>query len=105
MLCETNYKKSSELLNYGPFESGLALLPMTVMIMVLMISTAPRLMSRFGIKRNLVTGLGLLAAGIAMFSLTPSDSSENNTTYVLMLYVLPASPSRFSSSKNFKGIH
>ena len=80
-----------QVLNYGPFEGGLALLPMTVMIMVLMISTTPRLMSRFGIKRNLVIGLGLLAAGIAMFSLTPSNSSENNTFYTFMLYVLPAS--------------
>jgi EmrB/QacA subfamily drug resistance transporter len=82
-----------QVLNYGPFESGLALLPMTIMIMVLMISTTPRLMSRFGIKRNLIIGLGLLAAGIAMFTFTPSnaDSSENNTTYTFMLYVLPAS--------------
>src|SRR5919112_2157264 len=80
-----------QVLHYGPFESGLALLPMTIMIMVLMISTTPRLMSRFGIKRNLVVGLGLLAAGIAMFSLTPSHTSENNTTYTFMLYVLPAS--------------
>ena len=85
-----------QILNYRPFESGLTLLPMTVMIMILMISTTPKLMSRFGIKRNLVMGLGLLAAGIAMFSLTPSNAnssgdSENNTTYTLMLYVLPAS--------------
>ena len=80
-----------QVLHYGPFESGLALLPMTIMIMILMISTAPRLMSRFGIKRNLVVGLGLLAGGIAMFSLTPSNSSENSTTYTFMLYVLPAS--------------
>jgi EmrB/QacA subfamily drug resistance transporter len=83
-----------QVLNYGPFESGLALLPMTIMIMVLMISTTPKLMSRFGIKRNLVVGLGLLAAGIAMFILTPSNSSNSengNTTYTFMLYVLPAS--------------
>jgi len=60
-------------------------------IMVLMISITPKLMSRFGIKRNLVIGLGLLAAGIAMFSLTPSNSNENNTFYTFMLYVLPAS--------------
>src|ERR671918_105087 len=80
-----------QVLNYGPFESGLALLPMTIMIMVLMISTTPRLMSRFGIKRNLVIGLGLLTAGIAMFTLTPSNSSEKNTAYTFMLYVLPAS--------------
>jgi EmrB/QacA subfamily drug resistance transporter len=83
-----------QILNFGPFESGLALLPMTAMIMVLMISATPRLMNRFGLRRNLIIGLGLLAAGIAMFSLTPAssnNSSENNTTYTFMLYVLPAS--------------
>jgi MFS family permease len=81
-----------QILNYGPFESGLALLPMTAMIMVLMISATPKLMNRFGLKRNLVIGLGLLAAGIAMFSMTPSNSnSENSITYTFMLYVLPAS--------------
>jgi hypothetical protein len=82
-----------KVLNYGPFESGLALLPMTIMITILMISTTPRLIGRFGIKRNLVMGLGLLAAAIALFSLTPSNSSnsENSTTYTFMLYVLPAS--------------
>src|SRR5215216_2666331 len=80
-----------QILNYGPFESGLGLLPMTIMIMVLMISTTPKLMSRFGIKRNLVIGLGVLAAGVAMFSLTLSNSIENNTFYTFMLYVLPAS--------------
>jgi EmrB/QacA subfamily drug resistance transporter len=78
-----------QVLNYGPFESGLALLPMTAMIMVLMISTTPRLMSRFGIKRNLVMGLGLLAAGIAMFSLTPSNtpnsSGDIENTYIPVL--------------------
>jgi EmrB/QacA subfamily drug resistance transporter len=39
-----------QILDYCPFESGLALLPMTVMIMVLMVTITPRLMSRFGIK-------------------------------------------------------
>jgi MFS family permease len=84
-----------QILGYGPFESGLALLPMTLMIMVLMISTTPKLMNHFGLKRNLVIGLGLLAAGIAMFSWSPSSSSSNgnesNTTYTFILYVLPAS--------------
>jgi EmrB/QacA subfamily drug resistance transporter len=84
-----------QILNYGPFESGLALLPMTAMIMVLMVGATPILMSRFGLKRNLVIGLGLLAAGVAMFSLTPSNTNSgdnvNHTTYTFMLYVLPAS--------------
>jgi EmrB/QacA subfamily drug resistance transporter len=78
-----------QILDYGPFESGLALLPITVMIMVLMVSITPRLVSRFGIKRNLVIGLGLMAAGILMFSLTPSSS--NATLYTFILSVLPGS--------------
>jgi hypothetical protein len=56
-----------QVLNYGPFESGLALVPTTIMITVLMMSTKPRLMS-FGIIRNLIIGLGPLAA---MFRMTP----------------------------------
>src|ERR687896_597356 len=51
----------------------------------------PKPLPAIGIKRNLVIGLGLLAAGIALFSLTPSHTRENNTTYTFMLYVLPAS--------------
>jgi EmrB/QacA subfamily drug resistance transporter len=78
-----------QILNYGPFESGLALLPMTVMIMVLMVSITPRLMNRFGIKLNLVIGLGLMAAGILIFSWTPSSS--NSTVYTFILSVLPGS--------------
>jgi EmrB/QacA subfamily drug resistance transporter len=83
-----------QILDYGPFESGLALLPMTVMIMVLMVSITPRLMSRFGIKRNLTIGLGLMAAGILMFSWTPSsnsDGNESNILYTYILFVLPGS--------------
>jgi MFS family permease len=78
-----------QILDYGPFESGLALLPMTVMIMVLMVTITPRLISRFGIKRNLVIGLGLMAVGILMFSWTPSSS--NGTLNTLFLSVLPGS--------------
>ena len=48
---------------------GLALLLMTLMIMVLMITSTPKLLNRFGIKRILVTGLGLMVLGI---SITPS---------------------------------
>ena len=78
-----------QILDYGPFESGLALLPMTLMIMVLMVSITPRLMSRFGIKRNLVIGLGIMAGGVLMFSWTPSSS--NATLYTFILSVLPGS--------------
>ena len=41
-----------QVLGYGAFASGAALLPMTVFIMVAMIVLAPRLIARFGPKRS-----------------------------------------------------
>lgn len=73
---------------------GLALLLMTLMIIVLMITSTPKLLNHFGIKRILVTGLGLMASGI---SITPSRDegcyavSEIVTTKIFIAYVLPAS--------------
>jgi Na+/melibiose symporter-like transporter len=54
-----------QVLGYGAFESGLALLPMTVMIMFLMVSITPKMVNRFGIRKNMVVGMVLLS--IAMF--------------------------------------
>ena len=89
-----------QILGYGPMESGLALLPMTVMIMVLMISYTPRLVNRFGLKKNMIAGMALLAIAMVLFSGTPSaaaaasDNSNNsigNENLIYMIYVLPAS--------------
>ena len=79
-----------QILHYGPLESGLALLPMTVLIMVMMVWASPKLMGRLGIKPNMVMGLALLAAGILLFSMTPANSSDSNNG-VFLAYVLPAS--------------
>jgi EmrB/QacA subfamily drug resistance transporter len=70
---------------YGPFESGLALLPMTVAIMFIMIGGTARLVSRFGFKPNLIVGLALLAIGMLLFVTTPSSEGSFAT------HVLPAS--------------
>jgi MFS family permease len=73
---------------------GGPLLLMTLMIMVLMTTFTPKLLNRFGIKRILVAGLGLMALGI---SITPSHDegcyavSEIVTTKIFIAYVLPAS--------------
>jgi MFS family permease len=69
-----------------------------------MISFIPNLRNRFGIKRKLVIGLGLLAIGIMVFSLSASPNSgsssgsssgggdESSTSiHMLMVYVLPTS--------------
>jgi EmrB/QacA subfamily drug resistance transporter len=70
---------------YGAFESGLALLPMTAAIMALMIGASSRVVSRIGVKRSLVAGLGLLAVAMLMFVATPY------TTGNFVTHVLPAS--------------
>ncbi|MFB9184922.1 MFS transporter [Dactylosporangium sucinum] len=64
-----------QVLGYSAFPSGAALLPMTLLIMVGMIALAPRVIARFGPKPTVVTGLALLAAGLAWLAFVrPSGS-------------------------------
>jgi len=64
-----------QVLGYGAFEGGAALLPMTVAIMVLMVFVAPRVINRLGFKAPIVGGLLLLAAGMAALSLVRPDGN------------------------------
>lgn len=64
-----------QVLGYSAFPSGAALVPMTVLIMIGMIVLAPRAIDRFGPKATTVTGLLLLAAGMAWLSLISPDGS------------------------------
>src|SRR4051812_23533785 len=73
-----------QVLGYGAFEGGAALLPMTVAIMVLMVVVVPRVIARFGPKAPIVGGLLLLAAGMAGLSLVRADGN-------FVVDVLPAS--------------
>ncbi|MFB4276194.1 MFS transporter [Nonomuraea sp. MTCD27] len=57
-------------LGYGAFAAGAALLPMTVAIMIFMIGITARLLGRFGAKPLIVTGLAVLAAGVAGLQFT-----------------------------------
>ncbi len=70
---------------YGPFESGVALLPMTAAIMVLMIGASSKLIRRLGLKHSLVAGLGLLAVAMLLFVTTPSSKGS------FITHLLPAS--------------
>ncbi len=79
-----------QILNYGALESGIALLPMTLLIMIMMVWSIPRLIGKLGIKLNLIVGLALLAIGVVLFSFTPANTSEGNNK-IFMVYVLPAS--------------
>jgi MFS family permease len=62
-----------QVLGYGAFEGGAALLPMTVAIMVLMVVVAPKVIARFGPKAPIVVGMLLLAAGMVGLSLVRAD--------------------------------
>jgi len=57
-----------QVLGYGAFAGGAALLPMTVAIMVLMVVVAPRVIARLGAKTPTVAGLLILAAGLVWLS-------------------------------------
>jgi len=73
-----------QVLGYGAFEGGAALLPMTAAIMLLMVVVAPRVVNRLGFKTPIVIGMLLLAAGMAILSLVRPDGS-------FAVDVLPAS--------------
>jgi MFS family permease len=73
-----------QVLGYGAFEGGAALLPMTAAIMLLMVVVVPRVINRLGFKTPVVAGMLLLAAGMAVLSLVRPDGS-------FVVDVLPAS--------------
>ncbi|NIH87700.1 MFS transporter [Amycolatopsis granulosa] len=73
-----------QVLGYGAFASGAALLPMTLLIVILMVGVAPRLIARFGTKSLIVAGLWALAAGLVWLSFARPSGS-------FVVDVLPAS--------------
>lgn len=71
-------------LKLSAFGSGLALLPMTLVIMLVMVRITGPLISRFGVKPILVTGLLALALALALFAKLPADGT-------FLVNVLPVS--------------
>jgi len=80
-----------QILHYGPLESGLALLPMTGLIMIMMTWLMPKLIGKLGVKENLIVGLGLLTVGLILFSFTPANYEQGDNNHIFLVYVLPAS--------------
>ena len=64
-----------QVLGFTAFPSGAALLPMTLLIMVGMVVLAPRVLAALGVRATTVTGLVLLAAGMAWLALVDPDGS------------------------------
>ena len=71
-------------LNLSAFGSGLALLPMTLTIMLMMVRVTGPLIGRFGVKPLLVTGLLTLALALALFAKLTEDGT-------FLVNVLPVS--------------
>lgn len=63
------------ILDLSAFGSGLALLPMTLVIMLMMVRVTGPLIGRFGVKPVMVTGLLALAVSLAFFAGLPADGT------------------------------
>jgi len=72
-----------QVLGYSPLKAGLSYLPLAVTIIV-SAGIASQLVSRFGFKPILITGMAFVAAGLLLFSRVPVDGSYASD-------VLPAS--------------
>lgn len=73
-----------QVLHLSALNSGLALLPMTLIIMVLMVGFTGKLVGKFGFKPTLIAGLIFLTLSLLMFAQIDSDGS-------FLADVLPAS--------------
>lgn len=71
-------------LHLSALASGLALLPMTVTIMIVMVGFSGKLIVKLGIKANIVLGLFTMGGALVLFTQLPADGNY-------MTNVLPAS--------------
>jgi predicted MFS family arabinose efflux permease len=62
-------------LGYDALETGLAFLPSTIVMGTLSVRYSERLVMRFGAKATLIPGLGLILAGLLLFTQAPVDGS------------------------------
>jgi EmrB/QacA subfamily drug resistance transporter len=60
------------ILGYDPLQIGLAFLPVAVVMGTLSVRYTDRLVIRFGARTTTLTGLGLIAAGLALFATAPA---------------------------------
>jgi EmrB/QacA subfamily drug resistance transporter len=63
------------ILGYDPLQIGLAFLPVAVVMGALSVRYTDRLVMRFGARRLLCPGLGLIAAGLALFAMIPAGGA------------------------------
>jgi EmrB/QacA subfamily drug resistance transporter len=73
-------------LGYGALDIGLAFLPVTLIMGTLSLRYSESLITRFGAKRSLVSGLSLIVAGLVLFTRAPVDGGY--AEHVLPVMVL-----------------
>jgi len=61
------------ILGYDPLQIGLAFLPVAVVMGTLSVRYTDRLVMRFGARTPMLAGLGLIAAGLALFASAPAS--------------------------------
>jgi EmrB/QacA subfamily drug resistance transporter len=74
-------------LGYDPLQIGLAFLPTTIVMGGLSLFYAEKLITRFGARRTLVPGLGLVAAGLLLFTRAPVDGSYVTDVLPVLLLI------------------
>ncbi|MCE3227139.1 MAG: transporter [Bacteroidetes bacterium] len=77
-----------QVLQLSAFNSGLALLPMTIVIMILMVGFTGKIVAKFGFKGTLVAGLIALTGSLVAF--TQVDAGGSYLTDVLPASILGA---------------
>ena len=75
------------ILGYDPLHIGLAFLPTTIVMGGLSLLYAEKLITRFGARRTLVPGLGLVLAGLLLLARAPVDGSYVTDLLPVMLLV------------------
>ena len=65
-----------QIMGYDPLQIGLAFLPVAVVMGALSVRYTDRLVMRFGARTLLFPGLGLIAAGLALFALAPAHGGR-----------------------------
>src|SRR5215210_6451979 len=74
------------ILAYDALQTGLAFLPVTILMGTLSVRYTDRLVMRFGARTMVLGGLGLFMAGLALFTQAPVDG--NYVSHVLPVMVL-----------------
>jgi EmrB/QacA subfamily drug resistance transporter len=75
------------ILGYDPLQIGLAFLPVAVVMGTLSVRYTDRLVMRFGARTPMLCGLGLIAAGLALFASAPA-SGGGYLTHVFPVAIL-----------------